>query len=425
MTELALLSDHLWSIASLGLLLLGSAFFSGSETALFSLSAAHRHTLAESRNWLGRLAVRLTRRPRRLLNTLLLGNMIVNVAFSSTAAVLWLVLQKAGANPWVLGVASLVPLLTLILFGEVMPKMLAYSAAPQWSVIAAGPIFVAQKIMLPVLWVLESVIVSPVAKIIVPHAEESENLSADEFAALMNLSARQGIIDHDAGLLLQEIVGLTNVKAADVMVPRVDVVSYNVDDGAAGLIELFRKSRLGKVPIFEKDLDNVLGVIHAKHLLLTPATPLADLLKPVSFVPESANLDRVLMQFRVTGKQMAIAVDEYGGSAGLITLEDILEEIVGDLPDTGEAELAQPVQKISDKEYLISADLSARQWAEVFRIDLSHHRISTIGGLVVWLMGKIPQVGDTITFRNLLFTAEETQGRRLRTLRLKFLEAEV
>lgn len=416
------LAAHSWTLGTMGLLLLASAFFSGSETALFSLTAAQKHKLKSSRNWFSTLAVGLTDRPRRLLNTLLLGNMLINVAYSSTVAVLVLELRSSGGAGWLIGAVSLLGLLSLILFGEVMPKMLAFSTAQKWSTLAAGPIYVIQNILHPILWVLETILVGPIAKIAAPRSEENTNITGEELSALMSLSARRGIIDHEAGDLIREITELTDVKAGDVMVPRVDVISYDVDDKPAGLIKLFKKTHLRKIPVFEKNLDNVLGLIYAKHLLLMPTTPLRELLQPVSFVPETANLDRVLMQFRVMRKQMAIVVDEYGGSAGLITLEDVLEEIVGDIPDTSQADLPESVQKLSDVEYLIRGDLSVRDWVEVFRIDLSHHRISTLGGLVTWLLGKIPQPGDVCTFRNLQFTVEKIQGRRVRTLRLKLAE---
>ncbi len=421
---LAELANHGWALGAMGLLLLASAFFSGSETALFSLTAAQKLRLSDGGHLFSGLAVSLTRRPRRLLNTLLLGNMLVNVAFSSTAAVLVLNLKDGQSPGWLIGAASLVPLLGLILFGEVMPKMLAFSTALQWSRIAAGPVYVMQFVLLPVLWILDTILVGPIAKIAAPPSKENPNITGEELTALMTLSARQGIIDHEAGDLIREIMELTDVKAGDVMVPRVDVIAYNIDDPPEGLIELFKKTHLRKIPVFEKDLDNVLGVIYAKHLLLMPSAPMRDLVQPVSFVPESANLDHVLVQFRVTKKQLAIVVDEYGGSAGLITLENILEEIVGDIPDTNLAELPQPVQKISAGEYLIRGDLSVRDWAEFFNMDLSHQRISTLGGLVTWLLGKIPHPGDICTFRNLQFTVETLQGRRVGMLRLKLAEGQ-
>ncbi|RKY28155.1 MAG: hypothetical protein DRP83_01195 [Planctomycetota bacterium] len=418
----AQITGYDWTFVSMGLLLVASAFFSGSETALFCLSAAHRDSLARSNNVFSRLAVQLRRRPRRLLNTLLLGNMTVNVAFSATAAVMVLELQRSGAASWILIAASAGPLLTVILLGEVIPKMLAYSAAPQWSTLAAGPVWASQKLLVPALWVLETLLVGPIAKIVAPRPEQTDILSAEELAAMMKLSARAGIIDRNAGELLQEIMGLTDIKACDVMVPRVDMVACDIDDDPANLARLFRKTRLRKVPVFEKDLDNILGVVHAKHLLLRPGAPLRELLQPVSFIPASANLDRVLSQLRATGKQLAIVVDEYGGSAGLITLKDVLEEIVGEIPQPGQAQLDEPVKHIRQNEYIISGDLSVHDWAEVFNIDLSHHRISTVGGLVAWQLGRIPQMGDTGRLGNLQFTVEQVAGRRVGAVRLKLLE---
>ena len=146
-----------------------------------------------------------------------------------------------------------------------------------------------------------------------------------------------------------------------------------------------------------------------------------ELLAKAPFVPEAANIERVLLQFRVTRTQMAIVVDEYGGTAGLVTLEDVLHEIVGEIPDPNAAERYH-VERISNREYLIDGELGIHQWADVFPTDLSRRRISTVGGFVTSQLGRMPKVGDRVTHRNLRFIVESMRGRRIQTLRLELLE---
>lgn len=411
-----------WELAVLITCLLLSGFFSGSETALFTLTPADLQRFREAAGPGARSVGRLMRRPRRLLNTLLLGNMFVNIAFSATAAVLVLGLEQAGQPGWVVAAASVAPLLAVILFGEVTPKMLAYSVAKQWSVLVALPILLLQRLLEPLLWVLERGLVDPLTKLLAPRASTEPFITAEELSALMGLSARRGILDHDAGEMLQEIVELKDLRARDVMVPRVELVAFDLRRDPAELRELFRKTHLRKIPVYEGDLDNVLGVIHAKRLLMNPDAALQGMIRPVSFLPEAADLERVLHQLRSKHAQMAIVVDEYGGTAGLITLEDVLEEIVGDIRDIDEAEPPPAVQRINEREYALSGRLLVRDWAEAFDLEPVEGRISSLGGLVTQLLGRIPAVGDTVTYRNLHFTVTAMRGRRVHTLRLELLD---
>ena len=411
-----------WEMGILAVTLLLSAFFSGSETALFTLSPADLQRFGATGGLGARSVGRLMRRPRRLLNTLLLGNMIVNIAFSATAAVLVLERQRAGQGAWGVALASLLPLLAVILFGEVTPKMLAYSVARQWSVVVAWPILLLQRVFVPVLWFLERGLVNPLTRLVAPHASSAPFITAEELSALMALSARRGILDPDAGEMLQEIIQLKDLDARDVMVPRLEMVGFDIAHDRQELIDLFRKTRLRKVPVYEGDFDHVLGVIHAKRVLMQPDGELRGMVRPVSYLPEAADLERVLHHFRSRHTQMAIVVDEYGGTAGLITLEDVLEEIVGDIRDIDEAEPSPAVRRISDREYVLSGRLLVRDWAEMFDLEPVEKRISSLGGLVTQLLGRIPQVGDVVMYRNLRFTVTALRGRRVHTLRLELLD---
>ena len=424
MMPVAYLTEFGWEVLVLAGCLIASGFFSGSETALFSLSRRDLLGFKSSDGWAPKATLRLTRHPRRLLNTLLLGNMLVNIAFSTTAAVLVLNMERAGRTTWAIAAGSAAPLLCLILFGEVTPKLLAYSSAKRWSVLAAGPISILQRLFQPVLWVLERFLVSPITRILAPRRPETGDITTEELTSVMRLSARRGVLGHDAGAILQEIMELADLKTGDIMVPRIDVIAYDIEKSPEGLIQLFRRSGLRKMPVYEKNLDNVLGVVHAKRLLLCPDAPLRELIRPVSFLPEAANLEKVLKQFRKTQKQMAIVVDEYGGTAGLITLEDVLEEIVGDIPDHHDAESPPAVQKKSETEYVVSGDLGIHDLVEAFGIAPEVRPVSTLGGLVTLLEGRIPRVGDSVTYRNLRFTVLTMRTRRVESVLLKLIGGE-
>ncbi|MFP3937246.1 MAG: hemolysin family protein [Phycisphaerae bacterium] len=414
-------ATHTWQVLAMLALLGLSGFFSGTETALFSLSIGQLHRLGEG-GASSRLVLRLMRKPRRVLNTLLLGNMLVNVAFSAVAAVLVLDLRHVGARSWQLAIATALPVVLLILGGEVTPKMIAITLAQRWSMAVAGVLAVVQKLLLPVVWILEYVCVIPLVRIIAPHSAGEPHISSKELNALLDLSAKRGIIDHDANTLLQEIVELTDIRVSEVMVPRVDMVAYDVNNPAEGLLQVFRRTHLPKVPVYDGTIDNILGVVHAKRLLLNPKAPLRELTAEIPFVPETANIERALLQFRVSRTQMAIVVDEYGGTAGLVTLEDILEEIVGDIPDPDEVRSGPAVRKLSDTEYLLDGDLSIHEWSDVFGTDITERRVSTVGGFVTRLLGRVARVGDTVSYGNLEFTVESVRRRRVGKIRLQLTD---
>lgn len=416
-----LLAGRAGHLVVMAVLLVFSALFSGTETALFSLSPGQLFRLRRGGRG-GGLVPSLMARPAQILHTLLLSNLLVNVAYSSIAAVLVLDLQHSGQAPaWVLVAASLGPLLVLILTGEIVPKMVAILVAERWAVIAAAPLAVLRKTLSGVIALLYMVMVGPLVKIFAPGDTGPSDIRSEELAALLDLSARRGILDRQTNVLLQEIVELKDIRVRDVMVPRVDMVAYDVDGPRAGLVKLFATSRLRRIPVYEHNIDRIVGAVPAKRVLFHPQTPLREHVKPVPFVPEAADLEQTLILLRVRRSQLAIVVDEFGGTAGLVTMEDVLEEIVGDIPDRHEKP-EELVEKVSPGHYVVDGDLAIHEWADAFDIDLRGRHISSVGGFVTFLLGRIPVAGDSATYRNLKFTVVSMRRRRIGKIEVHLLE---
>lgn len=416
------LLDHWWKLIVLGVLLVGSGFFSGTETAMFNLTRGQVHRLKHSGTRTGQLLASLMHHPRRLLQTLLLSNMIVNTAYSAMTAIVVLALVRRGAPTWATLVVASLPLLVLILVGEVTPKMLAYRFGERWSLLAVAPTAILVRFFTPVVQTIETVIVAPLTRMISPRPTAPSHMTAEELGKILDLSAARGLIGHNTSALLQEITQLTDIHVSDIMVPRVDIVAYDVNDSPVGLVKLFGETHLHKIPVYDGNIDSVLGVVHAKRLLLDPSQELRALVTKVPFIPEAANIERALLQFRTNRKQIGFVVDEYGGLAGLVTLEDIIEEIVGDIEEAPQEQHEPPVEQIAEREYLLNGDLAIHEWLDAFRIDLGEQRISTIGGFVISLLGRIPNAGDVAKYRNLRFTVEAMRGRRISRVRLELLE---
>ena len=419
MTLAAFFAAHFGQLLGMVILLAASGFFSGTETALFSLTRGQLHRLRDSHG-LGKLAANLMAQPNRTLNTLLLGNLLANVSYASLSASL--VLGLGVQSPLPAPVVALAGLLVLILLGEVAPKMVAHALGEKWALPAAAPTALIGRLFSVPLWALEHLLIGPMTRIAAPRSAGKATIEADELASVLALSAKRGIISHDANALLQEVVELTDLRVADVMVPRVDMIAYDVDAPRAGLIDLFARTRLRRIPVYEGDIDHIAGLIQARRLLLQPEVPLRQLVVPAVFVPEAGNVERLLVQLRVRQVQTAIVVDEYGGTAGLVALQDVLEEIVGDIPEPGEAADAPAVRQLQPGHYLLNADLAIHEWADAFEIDLAHRRISTVGGFVTAQLGRIARAGDEVTYRNLRFRVETMRRRRICTLRLDLLE---
>lgn len=413
---------HLGELVLLAVLIATSAFLSGSETALFSLSRSQLLRFREEGHPAGRAIARMMRDPRQLLMVVLLGGELANTAFYGVWTLLVLSLQaQMHLEFWASGLLLLLQLFMVLLVAEMLPKSLAVAVPVLVSRLVALPMAALTRVLGPLARVFTIAVTEPLTRLLLPLRKHSDLLTADELAALLEHSGRRGQITPNESAWLREIIELSRIKVAHIMVPRVDMVAYDIDEPASGLAALFRKTRLTKIPVYREDPDNTLGVIFAKELLLEPDRPLTELVRPVPFAPEMGTVDKLLLRFRQTAAETAIVVDEYGGTAGLVTLEDAVEEIVGDLMAPDEVP-AEPVKQTGPGEYLISGGLSVNEWSDVFGVDLEAERISTLGGLVMSLLGRVPKVGDVVRTGNLEFTVEAVARHRIGLLRLRLLE---
>jgi putative hemolysin len=232
---------------------------------------------------------------------------------------------------------------------------------------------------------------------------------------LVEFSEKQGIVDREERSMIHGILDFKRVQVKEIMLPRVDMNLHDVADPVEELIELARETKHTKFPIYEETTDNILGIIHAKDVFLDPNVELRSILKPIQFVPETKSIEGLLRQFRREGSQMALVVDEYGGTAGLITLEDIIEEIVGEIQDEHEKP-RETLEKIDENKYLISGNLSIRDWADTFGVEIEPMGVDTVGGFVITLLEHIPKKGDSVIYEDFVFTIEGVRKRRITSI---------
>ena len=400
------------SVLALILLLGCSAFFSGTETAFFNLTRRQIKQLSTSTLKVQQLVARLLTKSGLLLTSLLLGNIVINVLYfsvSSTLVFRW----KAG---WGIGPAlglALATFLALVLFGEILPKSLAFTNSRRFAIGAAVPAFLCVQVFRPAAFVFRFLFLEPVLRLVLGPRHQSQTITLNEFRSLIDLSRRRGLITEDENRLLAEVVELGFLKVRHVMQSRVDMVACDVTDSVAAAQARMQEHHQTKIPVYVKDIDNVIGMVHLRQLLLKPDVSLDRLVQPVHFVPEQKTVESLLEFFRKTETDLAVVIDEYGGIAGLVHLEDIADELFGEVDVE---RLEEPIQQLGPFQYRLAGDLAIHDWVDAFGVDLEETRLSTIGGLVTALLGKIPRQGDVATLGSAKFTVESVRKRRIESV---------
>ncbi|NOZ21803.1 MAG: HlyC/CorC family transporter [Planctomycetes bacterium] len=395
-----------------------SFFFSGSETALFTLTREDLHRFKEEKGRSGRIIHSLLDSPKDLLVTILFGNMVVNIFFYSLSYGLIAQIENALAQTAV-GVVSLI---LVVLFGEVVPKSVAVAVPCRFARVIAFPIAAFKKISFPVRYALGRVI-DAFAQVARHGAAEEKYITADELKMLVDVSQQTGVLDRAERTMINEIVELGEVRVKEVMTPRVDMALFDLAGDPQNLRALIRETRHTKIPVYRGDIDNIVGVIHSKDVFLKPDEDLESLVRPIRFVPESKTIESLLRQFRAEKTQMAIVVDEYGGAEGMVTLEDILEEIVGEIEDEYD-EAEPPVQVIENSAYLLSGDLNLRDWEDLFGDEIIRPGVTTLGGFVTGLLGHLPKEGEQVQYKNLFFTIKKQRHHRVAQVLLELMPEE-
>lgn len=396
-------------LAILGLLAL-SAFFSASETALFSLE---REARAEG----GPYVVRLLEDPRALLVSTLLGNLVVNLSVFSLAPS---ALRSVGLERPIL--ASFLALVAVLLGGEILPKALALRA----------PLRVARAAGLPMLFIVKAL--APARRLIMflldfalriagQDMGREAGVSTDALAELVQRSRERGVLRHGEADLLAEIVELGDLRVREVMTPRVDVLFLERSATSAevtAVLEVARRRRVVWLPIVEGGADNVVGSVEVRDILARPGREIASLVSPVKFFPEVGNVLALMQAMREDRASEAVVIDEWGGTAGVVTLEDVFEVLVGDLLVEGEEKEVEVVP-IGERTYRVSGSLSLRDWNEWLGFEIVPNAFETVGGYVTAMLGRIPRRGDRVPLRGgLECEVDEVRGRRVRTLLIEF-----
>ncbi len=394
----------------LAALLCASAFFSASETALFSLQRETVAAMRESRARRQSLVARLLDRQRDLLATLLFGNMVVNVLFYSATSLLAYHAAQSGRHALAAAFA-LGGLFAVIIFGEVAPKAAALAFNRTVAQTVSVPLYAVFVVLGPITRAIGP-LVRALSSVVLRVVNPSARITREELSMLVETSRSQGHIPPHEGEMIEEVMNLGQTRVRDIMVPRVDVVACSKDTPVDGLLGLFRETSRTKIPVYDGDIDNVVGIAYVKSAALGGHESLSEVTRPAHFVPEAKTAEDLLFDFQKRRITIAVVVDEYGGTSGIVTLADVAGEIVGPIGDEYEA----PESLVEEAEpgvYRLAGDLSIRAWEEIFNTSVDNERLSTLGGFVTMLLGRIPRVGDMVVYRNVRFTVEDVKRHRI------------
>jgi putative hemolysin len=407
-------------IIVLMLLLCASALISASEVAFFSLKPEDLEKLRNKKSQKAKNALKMYNMPERLLSTILISNNTVNIAFVLLAAFLSARLFDFSSSP-VLGfiVEAIGITFLLLLFGEIMPKVYASKNQMKMVLFMASPLVALEKLFRPI----SSMLVLSTSFVKKRTGIKRSNISMDDLSEALELASDD--INEDEKIL-KGIVNFGNINVSEIMCPRIDVTSLDIKLGFNKVKSLIIESGFSRIPVYSGTFDSIKGILYAKDIL--PYTDSPDnfkwqsLIRPPHFVPETKKINELLKDFQIKKIHMAIVVDEYGGTSGILTLEDILEEIVGEITDESDED-EDLFRKLDDNRYIFEGKILLNDLFKIIDIpDDTFEDVrgesETLAGLILEMTGEIPQKGQSIRFGNFNFTIESADKRRIKEIRV-------
>ena len=394
-----------------------SAYFSASETAFSSLNRARMKAMAEQGDKRAERALALAEQYDRLLSTLLIGNNIVNIAVASIGTVMFVrYYGDMGAT-----ISTVVITIVVLIFGEISPKSLAKDSPERFAMLSAPLLRVLMWVLAPL-----NFLFSPWKRrlTVVFRVKDDRKLTQQELLVLVDEVEQEGGIDRDEGELLRSAIEFPDQEAEDILTHRVDLEAVQVSASREEVAKVFRETRYSRLLVYGEDLDDIQGVVHLKDFCDAPeGASLKDLMTAPLFVPPSVKISALLRQLQRSKSHVAVVSDEFGGTLGIVTLEDILEELVGEIWDEHD-EVEEPVRQTGEGAYLISCAESPEIMKDLFHEDPGDDN-TTMGGWVAEQLGRIPVQGDTFLWEELKVTVIKTDGRRVLEVEVRKMDETV
>ncbi len=415
-------SAHLnWlEIATVVVLVCASAFFSASETALVAVSRLRARALLERKIRGAEDVLKLMDDKSHMLSSILIGNTIALLAADSLATAIMLDLGLPDPAVWSTVIMSIV----LLLFGEIIPKTVASSAGERYLLLLGRPMRLANVILTPITTVFIFVANLLLRVVGIKHSTHMY-VTEEDIRALVNVGAEQRVIEEEEREMIHSVIEFGDTIVREVMTPRPEIIAVSIDDSPRRALDVVIAEGYSKLPVYQESKDDIIGVVHDRELLIALAngtlaqSSLRALMRPVQHVPENKKIAELLRDMQREKFSMAIVMDEYGGTAGLVTMEDLLEEIVGEIRDEHDIDEQEPIHVISENEAVVEAGTNIDDVNDALGTNIPTEDFETIGGYIVGLFGRLPKEGEEIEAdRRTRLKVERTRGRRILLVRV-------
>jgi len=384
-----------------------SGLFSGSETALFSLNKFRLQRMTKA----GRgpqAVIEILQDPARLLVTILFGNLLVNVGLTSISTYVAIDLfGNEGVGIVIIGLSFI-----LIVFGEVFPKNVAVNNPERFACRTAPLLIQIQKLLKPIVWLLLTLTSNLKSLFLRTDAIDEPLVTKEELEQIIHEGKVRGALQAEEELLISRILQFTETRVQTIMIPRRDIIAVPHHWSQQKFLEFLKKHRHSKIPVFHEQLDSIRGIVYAKDVIFSPADHFTALMKPAYYVPESKRIFELFEELRHHQRHMAIVVDEYGGTCGMVTMEDILEEIFGEIYDEYEV-MHVPIRRIGNSRYRVDARLPIKDVNRALNLNLPQEDYDTLAGLILELFEDIPGVNSSAAYGMVSFTVERVVRNRI------------
>ncbi|HQP00357.1 MAG: HlyC/CorC family transporter [Caldisericia bacterium] len=406
MKDVSILLNIIWII----ILLFFSFIFSATETSFIGSSELKLKNLSNGKNKKAEKLLKIKEKPENFISTIIIANNFVNILAASIAATISMQIFETGAYIY----SSVIMTLIIVVFAELLPKTIS-SYDPEGYSLKLFSFYNFFSIILRPISNFLNYLITGIIKIFGKNLKKETKIEEGEFKTFLSMSSESGTIEEEEKEIIESIIEFQDKQVYEVMVPRVDAILLPVDTPIEKIIETIISTGHSRIPIYEGNIDNIIGIIHVKDLL--KATSLKDfkikdyLHEPI-FVPDTKRIGELFKEMRKKKTHMAIVLDEFGGFEGIVTMEDLLEEIVGEIQDEYDLEEV-PYRKISENEYIIDAKVTIDDVEEILNLDLPKDDYDTFGGFFLDLLGHIPNKGEKVFYKNICLTAIEVKGNRI------------
>ena len=403
------------------ILLFLSGFFSSSETALVAVNRIKIRSLAEEGSARAKTLLKIFENESKMLSAILIGNNLVNTYAASIAATIAYSFGGAAVS-----VATFLITFLILVFGEITPKTLAAKNSEKLALFFAPIISFLMKILTPAIWFV-NIFSNLIIRLLGASGSGSgASMTESELRTIVDVSHEEGVIEKDEKEMINKVFDLGDAIARDVMVPRVYVVMADVNSSYEDLIRLFRQEKFTRIPIYEGNVDNIIGLVNMKDLLLYENLEnfeIHKILRKPYFTVENKRVSELLIEMKQSTFNLAIVLDEYGELAGIVSLEDIVEEIVGEVQDEYDAHEMENIKKIDEFTYDVKGFISLHDLNDELELDLDSEDFDSIGGLVIDKLGRLPNLNDVVTLENdIVLQVQKINRNRIEEIRMKLPE---